>query len=224
MKIITLLLISIVFSCQESPKNVDEIPKEKPVSIENTYNSSQNPKNSTYFEFKLDTLSNFKLADYEISDAYQIGANKIVTGYDRKANPDRDKNWGDKLLLLNNKNEIVFKSNGFGDVYLFQPHFYKNNTNEKIIIVCQLAYEYYFGGETFLYENGAIEYVGNIDVEGKYEETNLIDILEINEKNDKLIFTFNSDSIIYKPDNEDIMLKNNAIRYEYKNKEMKLIK
>ena len=109
-------------------------------------------------------------------------------------------------------------------MYLFEPHFYKNKINSKIIIVCQLAYEYFFGGEVFLYENGKIDYVGNIDIDGNDEETSLIDILKVNEKNDRLVFTFDSDSVTYKPANDAILLKNNNIRYEYKDKKMTLFK
>ena len=193
------------------------------VSVESEQKDDKHSENINYLEFNPNTLSNFKLVGYDIEKAYKLGSKIIVTGYDKKKNPDANEDWGDQLLLLNTKNEILFKSKGVGDVYLFEPHFYKNETNDKIIIVCQLAYEYFFGGEAFLYENGQVEYIGNIDIEGKYEQTNLIDILQLNERNNEIFFTFNSDSITYKPSNDAVILKNTTIRYEYKNKILKLI-
>ena len=213
-----------LFSCADTSKKVDNVVEEKSISIEGNSKSDNYSGENTYFEFKIDTLANFKLVGFDVSDAYQIDINKIVVGYDKKVNPDLERDWGDKLLLLNTKDEIIFTSRGVGDVYLFEPHFYKNKINSKIIIVCQLAYEYFFGGEVFLYENGKIDYVGNIDIDGNDEETSLIDILKVNEKNDRLVFTFDSDSVTYKPANEAILLKNKNIRYEYKDKKMTLFK
>ncbi len=224
MKIITFIVFLTLLSCVETSKKVEKVEEKQSISIEGDSKSENYSEDITYFEFKIDTLTNFKLVGFDVSDAYQIDSNKIVVGYDQKVNPDSEKDWGDKLLLLNNKNEILFTSKGVGDVYLFEPHFYKNKINGKIIIVCQLAYEYFFGGEVFLYENGKIEYVGNIDIDGNDEETSLIDILKVNEKNNRLVFSFKSDSITYKPANEAIILKNNNIRYEYSDKKMKLFK
>lgn len=223
-KAMAFIIVLNVVSCTDTSKKVKKVKEKQSVSIKSENKPANYPQDISFFEFKPDTLTNFKLIGFDVTDAYQIGLNKIIIGYDQTVNPDYDKDWGDKLLLLNNKDEVLFKSKGVGDVYLFEPHFYKNGTNNKIVIVCQLAYEYFFGGEVFLYENEKIDYVGNIDIDGKYEETSLIDILKVNENNDGLVFTFNSDSVTYKPANEAIILKNNNIRYEYKGKKMKLIK
>lgn len=221
MKIIAIIISLTIFSCTGTSKKTEE-KKSIPFKTENK--PAKHLLDISYMEFTPDSLTNFKLVGFDVDHAYQLGLNKIVAGYDQKVEQGDGKNWGDKLLLLNNKDEILFKSKGMGDVYLFEPHFYRNTVNNKIIIVCQLAFEYFFGGEAFLYENGKVEYLGNIDVEGKFEETNLTDILKVNENNNGLVFTFESDSINYKPGNEDIILKNNNIRYEYKDKKLKLIK
>lgn len=223
MRIIYILLFLILISCNNTSNKVEEKLENPIVSVESEQKDDKHPENINYLEFNPNTLSDFKLVGYDIEKAYKLGSKIIVTGYDKKTNPDANEDWGDQLLLLNTKNEILFKSKGVGDVYLFEPHFYKNETNDKIIIVCQLAYEYFFGGEAFLYENGQVEYIGNIDIEGKYEQTNLIDILQLNERNNEIFFTFNSDSITYKPSNDAVILKNTTIRYEYKNKILKLI-
>lgn len=223
MRIIYILLFLILISCNNTSNKVEEKLENPIVSVESEQKDDKHPENINYLESNPNTLSDFKLVGYDIEKAYKLGSKIIVTGYDKKTNPDANEDWGDQLLLLNTKNEILFKSKGVGDVYLFEPHFYKNETNDKIIIVCQLAYEYFFGGEAFLYENGQVEYIGNIDIEGKYEQTNLIDILQLNERNNEIFFTFNSDSITYKPSNDAVILKNTTIRYEYKNKILKLI-
>ncbi len=223
-KAIAFIIVLTTFSCTDRSKKVEQVENKQSVSIESENKPANYAQDISYFAFKPDTLTNFKLVGFDLTDAYQIDLNKIVAGYDQTVNPDYEKDWGDKLLLLNNKDEVLFKSKGVGDVYLFEPNFYKNGINDKIIIVCQLAYEYFFGGEVFLYENGRVEYVGNIDIDGKNEETSLIDILKVNEKNNRIVFTFNSDSVTYKPANEAIILRNNNIRYEYNDKKMKLIK
>ncbi|MCG9791870.1 hypothetical protein [Flavobacterium algicola] len=223
MKVMGLILIIILYSCKDSSKKVEAFEDKANVPVEIEHQPAKRPQLINYSEFRLENISNFKLQGFDISEAFQLGSNKIVVGYDQTVNPDYDKDWGDKLLLLNAKDEILFKSKGVGDVFLFSPHFYKNTKNDKIIIVCQLGYEYYFGGEVFLYENGKIEYAGNIDIDGNDQETSLVNILKVNEKENRLIFTFDSDSITYKPGNEAILLKNNNIRYEYKDKKLKLI-
>lgn len=212
MRIIYILLFLILISCNNTSNKVEEKLENPIVSVESEQKDDKHFENINYLEFNPNTLSDFKLVGYDIEKAYKLGSKIIVTGYDKKTNPDANEDWGDQLLLLNTKNEILFKSKGVGDVYLFEPHFYKNETNDKIIIVCQLAYEYFFGGEAFLYENGQVEYIGNIDIEGKYEQTNLIDILQLNERNNEIFFTFNSDSITYKPSNDAVILKNTTIR------------
>ena len=221
MRILSLIIISILVSCNHTSKKLEEKKTDsKEIKIENI--PTTNSENISYFEFKPDTLSKYELTDFDVESAYQFNSKRIVTAYDQKANPDTEKNWGDKLLLLNSKNEILFKSDGVGDVYLFEPHFYKNVNNEKIIIVCQLAYEYFFGGEAFIYSNGQIKYIGNIDIESENEERNLINILKINERENRIIFTFNADSIIYKPSKEAIVLKNNNIKYVYENEKLRI--
>lgn len=185
--------------------------------------------NESYYKFIPDSISKIHLNKLNIVESYQIGNNKYIFGNFNqidieKSNPNSENKYDARFIILNDKNEVKYKFKGVEDVYLYKPYFYKNNRNNKIIIVCHLAYEYFFGGDVYLFENGKIEYLGNIDIEGKYEETTLIDILKINENKDKIIFTFDSDSITYKPGNEDAYVKNNNFRYEYYNHKMKLIK
>ena len=118
-------------------------------------------------------------------------------------------------MVLNNKNEIIFKGQGAGDTYLYQPHFYKNKSNNKILIVCQLAFEYFFGGEVFLLENNAVKYVGNIDLEPFDMDTPMTEVLKIHERKNAIHFKFDFDTLLLKPGNEDIKIKNNGVEYIY---------
>ena len=131
-KIITFIVFLTLFSCAETSKKVEKVEEKQSVFVEGESKPDSKSEDITYFEFKIDTLTNFKLLGFDVSDAYPIDSNKIVVGYDQKVNPDSEKDWGDKLLLLNNKNEILFTSKGVGDVYLFEPHFYKNKIIGKI--------------------------------------------------------------------------------------------
>ncbi|MCL5245185.1 SH3 domain-containing protein [Cellulophaga sp. 20_2_10] len=182
-------------------------------------------KRKKYYEFKPDTISDITLKHFDAENVYKLDSQKIVTGNYKPKNgkiiePDSEKDWGDRLILLNNKNEILFKSFGAGDVYLFEPHFYKNNRTNKIVIVCQLAYEYCFGGEAFIYENGEISYIGLLDVDSDNDEKCLIDIIEIQEVDDEIIFSFNSGNILLEPGSEDILIKSKGVNYIYSNKEL----
>lgn len=222
-KLIILLLIftSCVGKKMDSMQDVKMEGKNKSIE-ENAELHSE-----SYYKFIPDSISNFVIDGFNISESYQIEKNKIILGYhkpmDGKISSPED-NYGKRLLLLNNQNEVKYKSKGIEDVYLYKPYFYKNNRNNKIMIVCHLAYEYFFGGDVFLLENGKMAHLGTIDFEGKYEVTDLIDILKINEIEKKIEFTFDADSVTYKPGNEDLYIKNDDIKYVYYNKKFKLIK
>lgn len=224
-KLFFLLYIIIAFSCKKetNTKIYDIKEKIKPIDFDNK------SKEEFYYQFKPDSVSNIKNEKISIDYSYEINNNKIVIGYykptDGKKNyPDSENDWGDRLFFLNEKDEVIFKGKGVGDVYLYEPYFFKSNKNDKTIIVCQLGYEYYFGGDAFILENGIIKHIGNIDIESTNMETKLIDILNIKELDSKIIFTFKSDSLVLNPGSEDIIVKNNDIRYEYINESLKLIK
>ncbi len=224
-KIFFLLFIIFALSCKKETNSKSYNTKEKNKTIDFDNKS----KEKLYYQFKPDSVSNIKIKKVTVDYSYEINKNKIVIGYfeptDGKINyPDSENDWGDRLFFLNEKDKVIFKSKGVGDVYLYEPYFFKNNGNDKIIIVCQLGYEYYFGGDAFLLENGIIKHIGKIDIESTNMETKLIDILNIKELDSKIIFTFKSDSLILKPGSEDINVKNNDIKYEYFNKSLKLIK
>lgn len=186
-------------------------------------------KELNYYEFKPKSNLDFKLASFGISNIYKLGTFKIVSGYYEPKDgkiimPDTENDYGHRLLMINTADKIIYQSQGFGEVYSFQPHFYKNNKSGKIIIICQLAFEYCFGGEVFIFENGKIKHIGMLDIEHPSEEKCLIDIININEIANELIFSFKSDNLILEPGSEDILIKNKRVTYNYLNGELILKK
>jgi len=187
-----------------------------------------NKKNS-YFEYKPEKIDSIQIDKFSVENAHQLGSFKIVSGNykpedEEIVEPETKKDWGDRLLLLNTKNEIVYKSHGVGDVYLYEPHFYKSNSSKKIIIICQLAFEYPFGGDAFIFENEKISRIGTLNIEGYNEdyseESYLTNIVEINENSNRLEFRFKSDTLVLKPGTEDVVIKNDNVKYIYENNEL----
>lgn len=220
MKNYIILIIVFFVSCKnekETPKEIEIIPKEivnDPIP---------------YIKFTPDTLSGVKIEGFEISAAFKLGDKKIITGYydavgGKLSHHDSDTNYGQRLLVQNDKNEIIYTSKGAMDAFLFQPHFYKNNQNKKIIIVFQLAFEYFYGGDVFLIDAAAIKDIGTLDVASMKEEESLIDILKIKEFGKQIDFSFTSDSLLLEPGSKDLPVKNDSVRYVFKDGSLKFYK
>ncbi|WP_300666432.1 hypothetical protein [Fluviicola sp.] len=186
--------------------------------------------NIPYHEFQPDTASGITLKGFDVEASYQINSLYFLTGnYEypdgKIVYPNTETDWGDRLLVIDKQHKIRFQSKGTGDLYLFEPHFYKNAQNDKIFIVCQAAFEYYCGGDVFLFEKQKIQFLGTIDVSGKDMETSLIDIVQINENKKETVFSFNTDSLIFNPGGEkEALIKNNNLRYSYDGKRFKFVR
>ena len=227
------LLIFLVFiiSCQEKSTNTQNTAENSSSTSSTSIKSSDldTQKTEQYHQFKAETLNNLTIAGFEVLASYQLKNVKVIEGNYRPIDgkivaPDTEKDQGRRLLILNNKNKIISKSKGVGEVYLNEPYFYKNGLNNDIIIVCQLGYEYFFGAEAYLLRNDHLKYIGKIDVESKSMEIPLIDILRIKGNKEIITFSFASDSILLKPGDQDELVKNNYFRYEYDYKTFRLKK
>ena len=150
------LLIFLVFiiSCQEKSTNTQNTAENSSSTSSTSIKSSDldTQKTEQYHQFKAETLNNLSIAGFEVLASYQLKNVKVIEGNYRPIDgkivaPDTEKDQGRRLLILNNKNKIISKSKGVGEVYLNEPYFYKNGLNNDIIIVCQLGYEYFFGAE-----------------------------------------------------------------------------
>lgn len=183
----------------------------------------------SYAEYQPQELKNFQIENFDVAHSFELNGYKIVSGNyypeDGKhfaSDTETETDWGDRLLLLDASNEIIFQSKGVGDVYLFEPHFYKSDVSNKIIIICQKANEYPFGGEAFMFENGSLKYIGTLDIEEDDEENYLTDILEIKEREGTLVFALKSEEVILKPGSEDMFKTNKNVIYVYQNNELAL--
>lgn len=208
MKSIKIVFALFLISCGsiESDK-----PYKKIESLKLTKNSI------TYTEINPTTLNDFILDGYQVNQAFEFDSFVVGSAYahgdvETSENPD---NWGDRLIMIENQS-IVFESKPVGDVYLYEPHFFRNSETNKTIIIAQLAYEYNFGGDVFLLENEKMSFLGNIEIDGPDLETALTDIVQVSENDDSFNFHFKSDSLNFNPGNEDRIIPNNNVHYSYK--------
>lgn len=224
-----LFLLALLAACSERKNNPGSHRKTVP-TIQQQEEKPEEKKEVQYREFQPDTVSGIALKGFDIEASYQINSLYFLTGnYEypdgKIVYPNTEADWGDRLLVLDNKRQIRYQSKGAGDLYLFEPHFYKNRQNDKIFILCQGAFEYYCGADVFLFENKKVKYLGVIDLSGKDMETSLIDIVQIHENNHKTVFSFNSDSLIFSPGGEqESLIKNSNLRYIYNGKTFKLVR
>jgi hypothetical protein len=183
----------------------------------------------SYAEFDPKKLQQIDIDNFSVDNAYQWGGFKFIIGNDVLTARESKlayakKDWGDRLLMLGASNNLVFKSKGFGDLYLFEPHFYKSEASDKVIIICQMAFEYPFGGEVFILENKTLKPIGTLDIE-PYDEnldTYLTDVVEISELEGSIVFSLKSEEVVLKPGSEDEVKTNKNAIYVYQNNELKL--
>ncbi|WP_062052874.1 hypothetical protein [Aquimarina longa] len=163
---------------------------------------------------------NFKEKNFDITSVYNLEKNFLVIGNYIPINgkitfPDTIKDYGIRILFLNDKKEITYKSHGLMDVWHCNPTFYKNGS--KFILVCQLSMEQDCGLEVYVIENTNIKFIGNINVETSSEESQVINFLKIRKQGEKLIFSFKSDTLLLNIN--DKFIKKSKVEYEYfKNK------
>ncbi|WP_462093581.1 hypothetical protein [Sphingobacterium hungaricum] len=205
----------LMMACNPKNKTVEQASNELNPTVA-TVN-----QNFAFTEFFPDSLSNAKLADFSIRSAYLLDSNQLIVASHWTKDgsieaPDTETDYGARLMLLSKDNKQLFASHGFMDLFLVEPHFYKNDQDQRIIILCQTAFEYFSGAELFIYENNSLKHLGNLDLSGKDMDTSLVDIVRVNQQADSLLFTFDSDSLLLNPGGNEEMVKNNNMHYLYK--------
>ncbi|SFU20265.1 hypothetical protein SAMN04489724_0282 [Algoriphagus locisalis] len=172
----------------------------------------------SYSQIHPKKLTNFQIEQFEVEQAYELNGQKIITGNYKPekgshytSSTESQFDWGDRLLMLDSENDVVFQSLGFGDLYLFEPHFYQAKASNKIIIICQKAFEYPFGGEVFILEESSIKHIGTLAIEGNEEGKYLTERLDIQEIDNSLVFSLKSDQLTLKPGEESSTQVSNAI-------------
>jgi hypothetical protein len=173
-------------------------------------------------EFRPKKIKGLQLDGFEIAYAFGLKGNKCVVGYETP-NESNDEGFGECVLLLNAQNQVLFKSKGSGDLYLYEPHFFRSKRSSKIFLVCQSGFEYYCGADVFEYHNGRMSKIGYLNIEGTNPEVPLVGILQIYEVNERIYFSVTSDSLIIDPGGETEHITNaSGIRYEYERGELVL--
>lgn len=205
--LVLIILIRINASCAAQQNSIEPIHGESVTDV------------IPYQEVILEEIENFKIVGVEVFRAFRIGNQKIAAGvYSAAENEswyrdESENDWGDRLFLLNNKDEVLHRTKGVGDLYRFEPHFYKNDSNNRVVIICQLAFEYCFGGEIYVWENGALFHLGNLNVESGDEEQCLVDVVQVQEENGQFKFTFESDKLIIDPGGDTYEIVNDGVEY-----------
>ncbi len=227
----SIFLISLIVACstpvenelrttivtKENAKDNQSITENKqPVSIKIEYE-----------RFQPNQIHGIEITNYQIETTHSFDSINIVIAYsdgdlESSAAPT---SWGDRLIMMEG-DSILFESKPVGDPYQYEPFFYRNSENNKVIIICQLGDEENYGGEAFLLQNRTIEFIGKIEVESPYEteyNTNLIEIIRVSELENTLYFNFESDSLINLKTEDRIKVKNDSIIYKYEHNNFELI-
>lgn len=212
MKATLFILLFIVASCANKKQITQfDSPKKAPTQA-----------NIDFTEFKPELVSGIEIDSFQIDEIYSLDSVFIFPAYgegdlESSSHPN---NWGDRLVFFKN-GMIEFQSKPVGDVYLFEPHFYKNQVNNTIIIICQLGFEYFSGGQAFSYKNDEIKYIGDIEIASTNEEFGLAQIVKIHEDGENIYFNFKADSLIFQPGHKDEIIENN-IQYIFNGNSLRL--
>lgn len=184
-------------------------------------------KSNFYEEIKIKEIDNFQFPEknFDISSAYKIKENYIVIGNYKPLDgkivlPDTKNDYGVRILFLSKDKSIVYKSHGHMDIWGIRTYFFKKNN--KIIMIGGLFMETDEGLDLYLIEKGTIKEIGLLDVYIDDMEKSVINFIEINEINNKIIFSFNSNEIRIFEDNDNKKSKN--IEYEYSQGKLKVNK
>jgi len=167
----------------------------------------ENSNTVVFRKFYPDTLiMDFSYMPFEVRESYKVNGLKLLFGYYRpsdrgeKSPYDSETDWGKRLVCFNEKNEIVFRSHGELDSWIFRPVFFISDDKKQIVILCQLGAEHYWGATVFLIENNKIYHIGLLDIEPHSEEDYellipVTSVTNIKRINNTLEFTFNEKSI-----------------------------
>ena len=222
-----LLLVTLTTACENSSKHDHTAINEHDHTAINEHDSSDDEnKEINYLRFHPDQLEGFELDGFDINETFQIDSCKIIIAFSEgdMITSKTPSDWGDGLTLMKD-DSILYQSKRVGDPYQYEPYFYHNTTNNKVIIMCQLGNEENYGGEAFLLENGFIEFIGVINIENPKEtpdNNSLIEMIRISEVENAIYFKFDSDTLIDLTNDDWNRVKNDSIHYIYKEHNFKL--
>ena len=232
MKHTILILIAEVLLVICSSQSAALISKDSLIDNNEPISDVVDHSNESFFQkFRPDTLiMDFDYAVFYISESYQINDLKFLFGHYEPSDKgelspyDSEKDYGRRLLCFNTENQLVFKSDGAWDSWIFIPHFYISNDKKQIVILCQMGFEYFCGTSAFLLENNKVQNIGILDIEpySEYDYSGPIcSVTNIKRINSSLEFTFDTDSLLLDPGGDNILVTN--AKYIYKAGKLTLV-
>lgn len=222
-----LLFTSIIIALTSSCSTVVE----KNIETKKTLEKIEQPLDSVpveinYERFLPEQKKGVNIPSYDIDSIYDFDSLQVLIAYSDGdlETSEEPTNWGDRLMLMKG-DSILFESKPVGDPYQYEPFFYRNSENNKVIIICQLGNDDNYGGEAFLFEDGSIEFMGEILLESPYEteyNTGLIEIIRISELDNTIFFNFEADTLVDVRTNDWLTIKNESIHYIFQDHSLTL--
>jgi hypothetical protein len=231
---ISTLIVSIILTgCTSISDN-----KEKRVLLANEMTSTtavkDNEHQNFYTPFKIDTLNDFLLKDFNIYESYQYDNNfKLLFGsYTVAGEPiskhETPDDLGNRLIVLDKNNNQVFRSKGQMDSYILRPKFYKLDSKSPVLILAEIGTEYSWGNIVFSLNKNGIKELGMIELAGinleRDDYDNIAEYIKIAKKGNTIHFQFEADSVIVDPGGrKEKVIAANQISYIYDGHEFKCI-
>lgn len=138
---------------------------------------------------------------------------------------DNNKN-GFHLIVKNDKEKILFKSEGQLDSWRYDPTLFKSEQSKRIIIISEIGAEESWGIKIHEYNNQVYKEIGalNIVALNEYEESlNVVPFMKIQElKNSTLQFSFDKKSKIF-DSNLESTIQGNKLLYIYEKNKLKRV-
>jgi hypothetical protein len=208
-----LLSISTITSCKKEEKANNETIETVKDSVVNTDSSVVE---NAFIKTKLKEISGFKYPNHDVRNAYSFNEMTLMIATDTtEIVNEKTKDYGIRLLVLDKKNKLLFKSRGMLDHYQMRPNFYASKDKKQVIISCELTFEEKDGAILFILENDKISEMGDIEIENSGEDS-IAGLLKIDKVNSDLVISFLTDEILLTPDDNET-IPNRGISYIYKN-------
>jgi hypothetical protein len=167
---------------------------------------SNSGKSELYRRFEPKNPHNASYPGFEVSrGAYKLSGLTLLFGSyvdDFKNGTLND--YGFRLIALNAKGEIVFKSSGALDSRSYEPIFFKLDSKSPFFILVENGDESgSYGNNVFSVSDGVIKELGYMELSvfkrqpGEFVYNNIGEVTEIVKRGNSFRFNFNADTIIY---------------------------
>ncbi len=182
----------------------------------------------------LEEISILTISEINFQSAYKYGKYKIAIGnYKQRKDGgfsinDSEGDYGLRLFLYDENDNLLFKSSGAHDTWKLLPAFYELKGNKGLMIFLEKADEEFLGIQVFKMNNDQIQKIGDIDhlAYNEFESVPSRNVIDIYDKmNDTFEFVFSTDFVweINSKTGEYIKKKSQDVKYIY-NREKLLLK